>query len=135
MSRCDYHRNKDGPYHEVIARKRETPRHIFNKAVEEGRDPVEAIKEFLLWEEEKNQWKDTDGEGEGVGKGKARRKRRRAMSIEPSETNPSDEGGVITQRMRRIEGVTICAGKNCQNLLRQEVSHVANHSGYLIDLT
>ena len=102
-----------------MAKKRENPRQIYAKAVEEGRDPAEAIKEFLLRKEtDKNQPDHSDGEGQGGSNGK---RKRADVRVEPIEDDPHSG---VPKKMRRVKDVTVCAGKLCSNILTQDVRHL-----------
>lgn len=107
--------------------RRERPKEIYNQAVAEGRDPEDALKEYLLSLEDAEGESDTDGEHEeGVGDSKKGKKRKRPSNtsrnleamLTPAGHQPNDAQQVTKKR----QSYTMCAAKQCMNLLDPKVT-------------
>ena len=99
-------------YHE----KRERLRSIFRMAKEDGRDPEEALREYLQWRG--NAHSDEEDEGESAAVPDHKDKERKKPNI-----NSNDPGESIYSR--HIPDLAICVGKGCMNLLNPLASLIA----------
>lgn len=116
--RCKHHRQGNRVYYSTTQEKRERQKEIYRKAKEEGRDPEEALREFLLQSGDQS-GDDSEGEGEDTLEGKRKRKR---PSGDPStiEGVPDSTTAGLSCTRKRSDPV-ICSGKNCMNLLNPHV--------------
>jgi hypothetical protein len=110
------HRRETRNYYSTANGRREKQREIFRKAKEEGRDPAEALREFM----QSTQSGDEDSEGDESGDDDEKRRKRRRRSSVPSSVDgvddPSTPGG-SSKKTGEITRLTICVGKDCANLL------------------
>ena len=97
---------------------------MFRKAKEEGRDPEEALREFLQsGDHGRSDDDDSDGD-EGAASGKRRRKR---PSGDPGTIDGAIDPpapGESSQSRKHTEALTICASKSCMNLMNPHVNIV-----------
>ncbi|KLO09087.1 hypothetical protein SCHPADRAFT_582635 [Schizopora paradoxa] len=132
--RCPTHRKESRVYASSYQKKRELQMEVYQKALEEGHDPEEALKDYIAQMSKRD---DTSDEEDGIDKsqdGEEPKKKRRSKAkkssdvIDPillespfttsTETVPK-RAPMPPPSMRRTGH--ICSGKNCANLLEQTV--------------
>ena len=131
--RCDEHRREGRMTQANIVAKRERLKGVYKKAIEDGRDPEEALRELLV--EEMDSEEDSDGNDEQNGEGSAqKRKKRRRNESEPLKNldtvsifDGQDNGKSIGKKKHAIY---TCAGKDCQNILNPSVSYLTYSIAY-----
>lgn len=126
--RCDYHRKQGRESHEKQIAKRELQKTVWKKAVDEGRDPEEALKALLKEQgEDSDDESDDDVQVEGGEKLKFKNKKGSSISCSYGTSYNnfcSATCDIATDNpafRRNRENVHLCSSKECQNLLQPDV--------------
>ena len=135
FKRCPIHMRAKRTFSSSYAAKRERQKEVYRNALEEGRNPEEALKEYLVTKgEQKCESSDEDAEGEDdetvPAKRKPSKKVKVSHNIDPSllpsaltkDPNPVQPVELPTRLTRRNDmEIPICSGKECMNLLLPDV--------------
>ena len=126
LHRREFRRDYTSSYH----KKRKIAKQVYDKALEEGRDPEEALKDFML----KNNMEDDSEDEEGdkstkkpVGKKRAKSVLDPALLDSPFTTSasPVEKRPPLPPPSKRKVG-DICGAMGCSNLLHPTVGVFSN---------
>ena len=123
--RCKVHRKETRNYYNTAQGRRDKQKAVFKKAKEDGRDPVEALREFLrsthyFRSDDENSDNDEEGRSGPIAKKRKRRQQLRDVSAVVNDGEQMASGGPSQMAVEVIK-LTTCVGKNCANLLNLQV--------------
>ncbi|KAH8114314.1 hypothetical protein DFH11DRAFT_1743497, partial [Phellopilus nigrolimitatus] len=120
--RCDAHRRESRMTQSHINVKRERQKEVYKKAIDEGRDPEEALKKLLLQQDAEDM---SDSEDEQVGgvavvlKKKGEKRKRDVDFTNNLVLDYASPGGILDHVSSRT-ALAVCNLKECMNLLHPE---------------